>query len=377
MKKVLIISFSVIQSDPRVMRQVRQLEFGCDLTVAGFGPKPSGRMRFIELPKPRASVAQKFWWVVKLFAGAFESYYWGQPRVALAFRVLRDLETHIVIANDLLALPLALKLAKGRPVVYDAHEYSPGEYEEQYLWRFLFSRYNDALCREYLPRAASMMTVCQGIADEYAKKYGVKPLVVHNAPIDQCLLPTPVQSPIRMIHHGIASHVRHLEVMIDMMAYLDDRFTLDLMLVEVEASYMTLLRQKAKRDARIRFVEPVPMSEICQRINEYDVGVFLLPPVNFNYRFALPNKFFEFVQARLAVAIGPSPEMAALVKRYGFGVVADSFEPQALAVALAALNTEKVRALKEASHRAAQLLSFEQFGQIIESEITRLSAAEK
>jgi hypothetical protein len=31
---------------------------------------------------------------------------------------------------------------------------------------------------------------------------------------------------------------------------------------------------------------------------------------------ALPNKFFEFIQARLAVAIWPSPEMSKITKTF-------------------------------------------------------------
>lgn len=359
------------------MRQIRQLEFRHELIVAGFGPKPEGRMRYIEIPRSRANLFQKMCWGIKLLLGAFESYYWGQTRIASAFRLLDNVNADVIVANDLSALPVSLKLARGRPVFYDAHEYSPGEYEEQRLWRFLFRRYNDAFCRRYLPQAASMMTVCEGIASEYRKNYGVRPLVVQNAPVNQHLTPSPTSSSIRMIHHGIASHVRHLEVMIDMMAYLDQRFTLDLMLIEVENNYMEFLRQRAQRDPRIRFVEPVPLHQICMRINEYDVGLFLLPPVTFNYKFALPNKFFEFVQACLAVAIGPSPEMASLVRRFECGIVADSFEPKALAHALNQLDMDQVRTLKEASHRAAQLLCFEQSGQLIETEINRLFVLEQ
>lgn len=374
MKKVLIISFSAIRSDPRVMRQIRLLESSCELTVAGFGDKPDANIRFVEVVKPRASLVRKAVWALKLLAGAFESYYWSQYHVKAAARLLREVEPDVIIANDLSALPLALELAKGKPVIYDAHEYSPGEYEDQMIWRLLFGRYNHAFCRKYLPRAASMLTVCQGIADEYALHYGVKPLVVHNAPANQRLSPSPVrEGAIRMIHHGVASSARHLEVMIEMMKHLDQRFTLDLMLIEVEPGYMAFLRQKAQHDARIRFVEPVPMQQICQRINEYDVGVYLLPPDNFNHRHALPNKFFEFVQARLMVAIGPSPEMASLVEKYGCGVVAESFEPQALASVLQGLSTKDVQSIKDASHRAAQELCFEQGGQIIQSEVNRLA----
>lgn len=356
------------------MRQIQALEHAFDLTVVGYGERPDADARFIEVVKPRTSSVKKTIWAIKLLAGAFESYYWGQYHVRSAARLLGDIETDLIIANDLSALPLALRISAGKPVLFDAHEYSPREYEDQFLWRLLFGRFNHAFCRKYLPQTAAMMTVCRGIADEYALNYGVKPKVVHNAPLDQRLTPSPVtEEKIRMIHHGVASRARHLEVMIEMMRYLDQRFTLDLMLVDVEPEYLHFLRQQARHDDRVRFIEPVPMHEICQRINEYDVGLYLLPPDNFNHRHALPNKFFEFIQARLCVAIGPSPEMAALVREYGCGVVAESFEPHALAQALIALTTDDVRSQKEASHRAAQALSFERDKAVILSELNSLA----
>lgn len=379
MKKVLIISFSEMWRDPRVMRQVRLLEHVCDLTVAGFGTKPEINARFVELLRrqQRASLPRKLLWALKLLLGWTESYYWNQYEVILATRLLIDAAPDLVIANDLPALPLALRLSKGKPVIYDAHEYSPRENEERLLWRILFGRYNDALCRKHLPQVDSMFTVCQGIADEYAQNYGVRPLVLHNAPQRQPLSPSPLDgTSIRMIHHGVASRSRQLELLIEMMSHLDQRFTLDLMLMEGEAAYLQFLQQKAQHDTRIRFVDPVPMTQICERINAYDVGVFFLPPNSFNYRYALPNKFFEFVQARLAVAIGPSPEMATLVRKYGCGVVAESFEPFALARLLQNLDPAGLASLKTAAHRAADELCFEQAAPIILSEVRRLGGLE-
>lgn len=357
------------------MRQVQLLESVCNLTVAGFGAKPEANIRFVELRRQqqRANLFRKLLWALKLLLGRAESYYWNQYEVVMAADLLRDTAPDLVIANDLPALPLALRLAKGKPVIYDAHEYSPRENEERWVWRLLFGRYNDALCRRYLPKVSSMLTVCQGIADEYAQNYGVRPLVVHNAPQKQSLSPSPLSGQsIRMIHHGVASRSRQLELMIEMMGHLDQRFTMDLMLVEGEAAYMQFLRQKAQHDPRIRFVEPVPMPQICERTNGYDLGLFFLPPNSFNYRYALPNKFFEFVQARLAIAIGPSPEMAALVHKYECGMVAESFEPLALAHMLQNLDPASLASLKAASHHAADELCFEQAGPIILSEVRRL-----
>lgn len=350
------------------MRQIKLLETSYDLTVVGFGDKPDANVQHIRVSKSPSSLLGKILSAVKLLARRFDSYYWNQEHVKSAIRLIGNLRPDIIIANDLSALPLGLKIAESRPLVYDAHEYSPEEYENQFIWRLLFRKYNQEFCQRYLPRVASMLTVCQGIAEEYARHYGVRPLVVHNAPPNQNLSPSGLRDDvIRMIHHGVASRARHLERMIEMMAELDQRFTLDFMLIEVEPGYMDFLRGRARHDSRIRFVEPVPMPQICRRINEYDIGLYLLPPDNFNHRHALPNKFFEFVQAGLGVAIGPSPEMAMLVHKYGCGIVADSFEPESLAKSLMRLTLEDVRSLKEASYRAAQELCFEENGKVIRS----------
>jgi hypothetical protein len=298
-----------------------------------------------------------------LLLGLSESYYWDRPEVRSALAALGGRKFDLVIANDIGALPLAERLSQERPVLMDAHEYSPLEFEDKWLWRLLFGRLHHDLCRKYLPKAAAMVTVCQGIADKYAQHYGVTPEVIQNAPVHQELRPSrPEPGRIRLVHHGAAIRSRHLEKMIDVMKHLDDRFTLDFLLVGNDEAYFDELRTRAASDPRIRFLEPVPMPEICRALNRYDVGIFLLPPVNFNYRHALPNKFFEFIQARLAVAIGPSPEMARLVEAYGFGLVADSFNPKDLAALLGKISESDLIRYKLAADVAARSLNYEKSG---------------
>ena len=355
------------------MRQVRLLEHVHQVTVAGFGRAPDANIEFVALDKPPAGLFRKGVWASKLLLGAFESYYWSLPQVGHALRLLRERRFDLIVANDISALPLALKLAQDRPVLMDAHEYSPREFDDKLLWKLLFGRYHHDLCKRYLPRAAAMTTVCQGIADEYEREYGVPCKVIHNAPLDQKLSPSAVDAAcIRLIHHGSAIRSRHLGIMIEMMKHLDARFTLDFMLVETDAAYMAELRAAARLDSRIRFIEPVVMPDICQRLNEFDVGVYLLPPVNFNHEHALPNKFFEFIQARLAVAIGPSPEMAILLRQYQCGVVAESFDPQTLAAVLQRLDGSEVARFKKSSDVAAGELNYERGGQLLLAEIERL-----
>jgi hypothetical protein len=123
--------------------------------------------------------------------------------------------------------------------------------------------------------------------------------------------------------------------------------------------YVRKLQQLAT-GRRVRILPPSPFSQLIDATNAYDIGLFLAPPVSFNLRFTLPNKFFEYVQARLMVAIGPSPEMARYVREHDLGIVAADFDPRSIAAALAALTAEDIARYKENAHRAAAVLNSNQ-----------------
>ncbi len=159
--------------------------------------------------------------------------------------------------------------------------------------------------------------------------------------------------------------------MLETVDQLDDRFELDLMLVPTARRYHDEIVQKVSRMPRVRLIEPVPQRDIVAHLNRYDVGLYLLPPRNANLRHALPNKLFEFIQARLAVAIGPSPEMAKIVNRYGCGVVAESFQPRSLAEAISALDSESVSALKRQAGVAAVEMNAERNAELLLSLVER------
>jgi hypothetical protein len=146
---------------------------------------------------------------------------------------------------------------------------------------------------------------------------------------------------------------------------LDERFTTDFILVESWPGLRDELIRIAAGNSRVRFPKPYPMHELVRATNDYDIGIYLLPPININHRYTLPNKLFEFIQARLAIAIGPSPGMARIVREYGCGIVVDDFEPETLAAALNALDTAAIASFKRASNEAAKELCAEKNEPII------------
>ncbi|WP_413451041.1 hypothetical protein AA0Y32_00905 [Georgenia phoenicis] len=141
--------------------------------------------------------------------------------------------------------------------------------------------------------------------------------------------------------------------MFDAVAASRSRVTLDLYLMPNDPAYLSELHELAKGLPQVRIHDPVPPEDLPLTLSSYDVGVFVLPPVTFNYLWALPNKFFDFVQARLGVIVGPSPEMAGIVRRHELGAVTDDFTADSLTRVLDELEPATVTRWKLASHAVA------------------------
>src|SRR5207249_1942195 len=97
--------------------------------------------------------------------------------------------------------------------------------------------------------------------------------------------------------------------------------------------------------------------EIVRRVSEYDLGLCVIEPSSYNNLMMLPNKLFEYIQAGLAVCIGPSPAMIELVVRYRVGAIATSFEPRDVAATLDRLTWPEIRRMQSAARRAATELN--------------------
>lgn len=357
---LLIMSFSPLRSDARVLRQVRLFSERYAVTTLGYGSAPDGVVEHLRLPDDVVS-----WHKDRrlLVARRYEAAYRSAPVVVAAARLLdgRARTFDVVLADDIDTVPLALGLAPPAGVHADLHEYHPRQNEENPRWRLFVAPYYRWLVRTYGTRADSVTTVGEGIAREYRIRFGIRAGVVVNAPHYVELSPSPVYElrPLRLVHSGNAQRHR-LDVILEAMDLVTRPMTLDLYLMANDTAYLEELKTRYERSDRVRIHPPVAPHELPETLNKHDVGVYVLPPVSFNHLWALPNKVFDFVQGRLALVVGPSPEMAALVRRHGLGVVTDDFSAEALARALDELEPQDVRRYKDASAAAAHELSAEQ-----------------
>jgi len=367
-KRICIISFSPISRDARVLRQIEYLSPHYDLTVIGYGSPhpdwPDAQWKMVEV---RSNLATRVTGLLLLAIGravppAYHLWYWQKLHHRKAVEYAVGSRADAYHANDWHALPIAAQAASqhGARLVLDAHEYAPSEFEDRWHWRLLYRPMITRVLRRHTAKLDAAMTVAPAIADRYKKEFGLESLPVLNAPK---LVPLPPKdldpTDIRLVHHGGASPDRRLELMIETLALADRRFSLHFILVDDSSAYVRSLKELAARLApdRIKFHDPVPPAEIVHRIAEYDIGFYMLKPSNYNNRVALPNKFFDFLAAGLAVCVGPSPGMAALVRQYGFGRVTPSFSPVAAAEMLNQMRAEEIVAMQQAARQAAQQLN--------------------
>ncbi len=361
MKKILIISFTILSKDIRVNRQIKLLKDKYVISTVGLKSSDDNNVTFYPIDPIVYKSSAFFRRIKKAFLcklKMYEKLYWGFYGVDSLLSILSTKKFDLIIANDIESLPFALKISNGAKLFFDAHEYAPRELEDRFIWRFFLKDFKVYLCKKYIRLCDRMITVSDGIAKEYYKDFNIKPDVITNASDYVDIKQSVVNSKfIKLIHHGGAMPSRKIELMIKMMDYLDKRFTLDLMLIPTSQAYFKKLKCLAKNNGRVRLIEPVPMDKIVKFINQYDIGTYILPPINLNHKYALPNKFFDFIQARLAVAIGPSPEMANIVKQYDLGIVAEDFRPEAMAKELNKLTKDKIDYYKCQSDKVAYELS--------------------
>lgn len=368
-KKVLILSYSSIDNDPRVLRQIQFFK-KLDFEIMLSGIQYSGDYAFLPIIRPK-NLLFRF---IKLLLLIFRST--SLRRWEFSYNSsLAELKTHqppfdMILANDVETWPIGVALkdhSSQSKLIFDAHEHYTEHFSDVWKWNWFHKRYLTYLCKEFIPRADKFITVCDGIGMEYEKDYGVEVSLILNTPdFEPALSPSPRKEKIQIIHHGIANRSRKIEKMVHLMDLLDERFELKLILVPSDLAYFEEIKELSKGKA-IEFLDPVPTQDISNFINQFDIGLFILEPVNFNYEMALPNKFFEFIQARLAIAIGPSPEMQKIVVAEGNGIVTESFEEAEMAETLNSLSAEKIQEMKKKSHRVAWKYSNHHNEQVMEN----------
>lgn len=366
--KICVISFSDLGNDPRVRKQLLALKDRYHVTALGLKKSGiSGLSEFV-IPDFRnffgKTASRIIFLLSRLFKRLYNLYINKKYPIKKVINILKDSHFDLIVANELDSLVLAHSITRrnGAKILFDAHEYEPKRIEDHWFHRLFVNPYKDFLCKKYFPFVDAVTTVSYGIAEEYNREFGINPKVIMNTPPYKKAVRKKIDTNrIAIVHIGVAHPSRKIEEMLKILNLLDEKFSLTLILVVKNKGYFKKLVMIGDKicQGRVVFSSPVPFDEILVELSKYDMGLVFYKPTSFNIKHSLPNKFFEYIMAGLALVIGPSPEMKRVTDEFNCGFVASSFNIEDMAKMINSLTIKDITEKKMASLKAAKILNAE------------------
>lgn len=370
MKNILIFSEKNFETAPRIIREINALRNDFNLFLCGAldrcgFPNYRNIYSFLSI---KDKITNQLYKLIKKKS---------HPSFSRIRNLITEKNIEIVILHEAKFLPIFNKLNENNhfKIIFNAHEYHPLEFEDIPNWLETEGANYTKLYRENLPKIDLFINVCESIREKCLTEFRVDSIVIPNASSFRNLSIQTHKTPtIRLIHHGANLPSRKIENMIEIAHKLGDQYSLDLMLTSVKGCemYDEIIRKKINETPNVFWKSSVNHNQISAEINTYDIGLFYLEPSNFNYKFALPNKLFEFIQARLAIAVSPSPEMKNLVQKYELGVCSDDFSIDSMVNKISQLTLDDIQRFKQNSHKAACIENAEKYDAIYLDKVVSL-----
>lgn len=254
-----------------------------------------------------------------------------QLRLLLALIKMPKKES-ILLANDLDTLIPASIISKlyRVPLVVDFHEIfsemptlKEGSIQKK-VWKFIEAKLVPGLKHSY--------TVSNSYANWFNESYGIEPEIIKNVPKQQEAPKHPEASNKKVVlYQGAINFSRGIDKMILAMKFLDQ---VQLWIIgdgPLLDEYKSLAKESGVED-KVRFFGKLTPAELKEITPKADLGLSLEEDNGLSYRYALPNKVFDYIQARIPM-LGSCdlPEIKELIHQYQIGDVIENHNPEHIA----------------------------------------------
>ncbi len=258
-------------------------------------------------------------------------FFYAEFNLRLFFYLLFS-KSDILLSNDLdTLLPnFIISKLKSKKLVYDSHELFP-EIPEL-VYRPATKKIWEALEHFLLPRLTNCYTVSKSIAEYYENKYSTQFDVVRNVPkktesTQTVKLPFNTAHKKVILYQGAVNIGRGLELMIDTIEKLEDYVFLIVGDGDILGKLKELVLKKNLKD-QVIFLGKLSPEKLKGITIQADLGLSIEEDLGLSYRYALPNKLFDYIQAKIPVITSNLPEMKGIVSEYSIGEVLEKRTPE-------------------------------------------------
>ncbi len=280
--------------------------------------------------------------------------FYAEYNLRLFFKLLFT-KKDILLSNDLdTLLPnyLASKL-NGIPLVFDSHELFSelpsvqGKFSQK-IWRILE--------KWLVPKQKHFYTVSDSIANWFNKKYGVKPVVIKNLPTYKDTSFCETQNNKYILYQGALNDGRGLLALVEAMQNIEN-ITLK---IAGAGPFKSKIEEKIiqfKVGDKVELLGNIHPKELFIITQKATLGISIEEDLGLSYRYSLPNKLFDYIQARTPVVATYLPEIKKVIETYKIGEIIENHSPKSIAQAInKILKNEKIYYQKNLETAAEELI---------------------
>lgn len=146
---------------------------------------------------------------------------------------------------------------------------------------------------------------------------------------------------ILAIYQGVLLKGRGIELCISSLKFAEELHLIVAGSGAMEKKYQDLAKSLGLAE-RVHFLGKVPYENLLQYTSGCDVGLCLIEPISFSYKLALPNKLFEYVQARIPIIATNLPAISKVFENFRIGeLVEPNVTPKDLAEVIVSIASNK------------------------------------
>jgi hypothetical protein len=309
-------------------------------------------MELMDNPEHEVRLSRASSWLLMLFWGsifhsgltrdrAIRNFLNARMRKVVVLKKTVSVD-ELILLFDIDLLPFVTEQFPFNPIVMDFREIYTEQFGKDLKFRLFLRPIRKYILEHDAQKIKAGYTVSRGLIYYYQNNFNLKLSLIRSVPQFKGSQSASASSGnIKIVYLGVAHPLRSIEKSIKAVTETGREVEFHLYLVG-DKSYIKSIEKTYGGSHQIFFHSPVEFHKINETLSKYDLGWCYFTPQTENIKNALPNKFFDYIQAGLGVICGPNLDMLEEAKSWNFGFFTQDYSDRALSQLLSSLTRSSV-----------------------------------